>query len=101
LKTAIHNLEENGVEVYQAPDAGEAQKILYHLLQDEKLVAKSKSNTAGEIELTEYLEKKNINVVETDLGDRIVQLHKKSRPSHPIGPAAHLDMKKIAEIVSH
>jgi iron-sulfur cluster protein len=101
LATAVQNLEENGVEVYQAADSKEACKVILQVLNGEPIVAKSKSNTAGEIGLTEYLEENGINVVETDLGDRIVQLHKKSRPSHPIGPAAHLDMKTIAEIVSN
>jgi len=63
-------------------------------------VAKSKSNTAGEIQLSEYLEKKDVKVLETDLGDRIVQFHK-SHPTHPIGPACHLNMEGIAKIVSH
>ena len=96
---ACENLEKNGIEVIIAKDAEEARKIIYQLVEKENIVAKSKSNTAGEIQLSEYLETKDVEVLETDLGDRIVQFHK-SHPTHPIGPACHLNMEQIAEIVS-
>lgn len=99
LELACENLEDHGVQVIRAKDYREAQKAIYDIVKNESWVAKSKSNTAGEICLTEYLEAKNINVLETDLGDRIVQLHAHSQPSHPIGPAAHLNMKMIAQIL--
>ena len=38
--------------------------------------------------------------METDLGDRIIQFDPLSHPSHPIGPASHLNITRIAEIVS-
>jgi len=99
LEKARENLEKNGIDVIMALDGDEAREIIYHLVEKEDMVAKSKSNTAGEIQLTEYLENKDVQVLETDLGDRIVQFSK-SHPTHPIGPACHLDMEKIAEIVS-
>ncbi len=99
LEKAQGTLQDNGIEVILAKDAEEARDAIYQLVKEEKMVAKSKSNTAGEIKLTEYLENKNVEVIETDLGDRIVQFHE-SRPTHPIGPACHLDMGMISEIVS-
>lgn len=99
LEKACETLENNGVEVIMAKDGDEAREAIYQLVEKEEMVAKSKSNTAGEIQLTEYLENGGIKVLETDLGDRIVQFSK-SHPTHPIGPACHLDMDKIAEIVS-
>jgi len=99
IENAAKNLTDNGIEVIFAKDAQEAKDSIYHLVKDEKIIAKSKSNTAGEIQLTEYLQMKDIEVVETDLGDRIVQFDS-SRPTHPIGPACHLNMDNIAEIVS-
>ncbi|PKL73065.1 MAG: lactate utilization protein [Methanobacteriales archaeon HGW-Methanobacteriales-2] len=99
LEKACETLENNGVEVIMAKDGDEAREAIYQLVEKEEMVAKSKSNTAGEIQLTEYLENRGIKVLETDLGDRIVQFSK-SHPTHPIGPACHLDMDKIAEIVS-
>ncbi|MCC7551948.1 MAG: LUD domain-containing protein [Methanobacterium sp.] len=99
LEKAQEKLQENGIEVILAKDAEVARQTIYQLVKEEDLVAKSKSNTAGEIQLTEYLESKEVKVLETDLGDRIVQFDA-SRPTHPIGPACHLDMGKISEIVS-
>ena len=99
LEKARESLQNNGIEVIIAKDAKEAKETIYHLVKNEDIVAKSKSNTAGEIQLSEYLEKKDVEVLETDLGDRIVQFHK-SHPTHPIGPACHLNMEQIAEIVS-
>ena len=100
LEEAACNLEENGVEVIMAADGEEAQEAILDRLEGEVLVAKSKSNTAGEILLSEHLEEEGVEVLETDLGDRIVQMHRESRPSHPIGPAAHLDLEMISRIVS-
>lgn len=99
LEKAQENLQENGIEVFMVKDADEAKDVIYQLVKKENIVAKSKSNTAGEIQLTEFLENKNIEVLETDLGDRIVQFDG-SHPTHPIGPACHLDMNMIAKIVS-
>jgi iron-sulfur cluster protein len=99
VEKAQENLQNNGIEVVLAKDANEACEAIYQLVKDEDIIAKSKSNTAGEIQLTEYLESKDVKVLETDLGDRIVQFDE-SHPTHPIGPACHLNMEKIAEIVS-
>jgi len=58
-------------------------------------VVKSKSNVTKELELTKTLESKGIKVVETDIGDRILQvLH--LNPSHPTGPIAHVSAKSIS-----
>ena len=100
LEEAACNLEENGVEVIMAADGEEAQEAILERLEGDVMVAKSKSNTAGEILLSEHLEEEGVEVLETDLGDRIVQMHRESRPSHPIGPAAHLDLEMISRIVS-
>lgn len=100
LKKGIQNLEDNGMEVILAENSEEALQAVYDIVKDEKMVAKSKSNTAGEIGLSESLKTRGIDVLETDLGDRIVQFDPESRPSHPIGPASHLRMDDIARIVS-
>jgi len=100
LKRGIENLEANGMEVILAENAEEALQAVYGIVKDEEMVAKSKSNTAGEIGLSEFLKTKGVDVLETDLGDRIVQFDTESSPSHPIGPASHLRMDDIAGIVS-
>jgi L-lactate dehydrogenase complex protein LldG len=93
-------LHENGVEVIYAEKSYDALEAIYSIVNDQSIIAKSKSNTAGEIGLTEFLQDKGVEVIETDLGDRIVQLDPDSKPSHPIGPASHLRIDDIAEIIS-
>ncbi|MGZ7067932.1 MAG: LUD domain-containing protein, partial [Methanobacterium sp.] len=93
ISIAKNEFENNGIEYIFAEDSKKALEAIYHIIEDEKIVAKSKSNTINEIGLAEFLESKGIELVETDLGDRIVQIDPDSSgPSHPIGPAAHLDM---------
>ncbi|MGZ7159677.1 MAG: LUD domain-containing protein [Methanobacterium sp.] len=101
ISIAKNEFESNGIEYIFAEDSKKALEAIYHIIEDEKIVAKSKSNTINEIGLAEFLESKGIELVETDLGDRIVQTDPDSSgPSHPIGPAAHLDMDQIAKIIS-
>jgi L-lactate utilization protein LutB len=101
IEKVVKNFEKNGVEVILAEKSEDALDALYSIVKNESIIAKSKSNTAGEIGLSEFLEDKGIPVVETDLGDRIVQLDPNSNPSHPIGPASHLRMEDIAKIISN
>ena len=101
VEKAVKNLEKNGVEVILAEKSENALDAVYSIVKDESVIAKSKSNTVGEIGLAEFLEDKGVQVVETDLGDRIVQLDPTSNPSHPIGPASHLKMEDIAKIISN
>lgn len=100
VKLGTKRLEKNGVEVIYAEKPENALEAIYSIVKGNEMVAKSKSNTSGEIGLTEFLESSGITVIETDLGDRIVQLDPNSRPSHPIGPASHLRMNDIARIIS-
>jgi len=99
LDIAISRLKENGIRVVMAKDREEAIEILLKEVGNEKLVVKSKSNVTKEIELTDALESHGIEVIETDIGDRILQILK-SNPSHPTGPIAHLSAKMIAEGLS-
>jgi iron-sulfur cluster protein len=101
IEKVVKNFEKNGVEVILAEKSEDALDALYSIVKDESIIAKSKSNTAGEIGLSEFLEDKGVQVVETDLGDRIVQLDPDSNPSHPIGPASHLRMDDIVKIISN
>ncbi len=98
LKQAVENLQENDIEVYFAKDSAEAIDILLNKVDDD-LVVKSKSNISKEIKLTEILENKGFTVVETDIGDRIMQLLR-VKPSHPTGPIVHLSASFIAKELS-
>jgi len=103
LDEALQSFSRNGIEYRLADTAGDALMIIDELLYeyDAKVIAKAKSNTLGEINLKKHLKEKNIDIVETDLGDRILQLKKTdNRPVHPTGPASHLNVGEIANIVN-
>ncbi len=76
--------------VHFASDAAEANDIVRRILAESgsRLVAKSKSMVSEEIELNRHLEAAGIEVVETDLGEFIVQLAGDT-PSHIIAPVLH------------
>lgn len=102
-KIAIESFKRNGVEVLKADDVEQCQNLIYDLIKDSKSknIAKSKSNTLGEINIKSFLADKGFNVVETDLGDRILQLKKTdNKPVHPTGPASHLNVGQIKDIVN-
>jgi L-lactate dehydrogenase complex protein LldF len=102
--------EENGVIVHHAEDAAEAIQIILNVgaglvsaqtkgrpQGSPLLIAKSKSMVSEEIELNHALEKEGVRVIETDLGEYIVQL-RHERPSHIITPAAHLRKEQVGEL---
>ncbi|MBI5204385.1 MAG: lactate utilization protein [Nitrospirae bacterium] len=99
LEKAVKKLEGNGFKVIRAKDKGNAIKAVLNEIGNEKLIVKSKSNVTKEIDLTHELEKHGIEVIETDIGDRILQVMN-LKPSHPTGPIAHMSAKKIAEGLS-
>ncbi|MHA4806649.1 lactate utilization protein B [Flavitalea flava] len=89
----------NGIVVHWAADAGEHNEIVAFLLKEhgvDKMV-KSKSMLTEECHLNEYLEEQGIEVVDTDLGERIVQLAKEP-PSHIVLPCIHKKKEEIGEI---
>ena len=96
----LESFKRNDIEVKFAETSKDALDIIDELLNqfDAKVIAKSKSNTLGEINLKNHLD---IDVVETDLGDRILQLKKTdNKPTHPTGPASHLNIEEITKIVN-
>lgn len=99
LQKAISSLEKNQFKVIQAKDSKEACEILLKEIGKEKLVVKSKSNISKEIELTPFLNQHGIEIIETDIGDRINQLTS-GRSSHYTGPIVHLSRYDVAEILS-
>ena len=89
---------ENGGQVHWCLDADVArQKILDICLGvNAKTVTKSKSMIGEEIEINDFLEKNNIQPIETDLGEYIIQLRGEA-PSHIIAPAVHLNMSQVED----
>ena len=99
----LESFKRNDIECRFAETSEDALKIIDELLSEvgAGVISKAKSNTLGEINLKNHLKDKNIEIVETDLGDRILQLKKTdNRPVHPTGPASHLNVGEIADIVN-
>lgn len=103
-------LTENGVTVHRAFDAAEANRIVLEIVgarylasspsplpSAPALIAKSKSMVSEEIGLNHALQAAGHRVVETDLGEYIIQL-RGERPAHIITPAVHLNRKQVGEL---
>lgn len=99
LQEAIRHLEKNQFRVFHAKDSGEACEILLREIGEEKLVVKAKSNVSKEMGLTPFLVQHGVEVIETDIGDRINQFNG-GRSSHYTGPVVHLSRYEIAEVLS-
>ncbi len=90
---------ENGNSVFIAETGKDAVDYIVELSAGKgaALLSKSKSLTTEEIELNRRLEEKGLNVVETDLGERIIQLAGE-KPYHLVFPAIHMSQRSIAEL---
>lgn len=88
----------NGVHVHWAKDAEEHNQIVYGLVakHGSKALVKSKSMLTEECHLNSFLTKKGVEVVDTDLGERIVQFRDEV-PSHIVLPAIHLKKEDVGE----
>lgn len=99
LGQLVDNMERNGVHVHFAKDAEEFNRTVFEILSSHgvKKMVKSKSMLTEECATNDYLESHGVDVVETDLGERILQLlHKK--PSHIVVPAVHLRRQEIGQM---
>jgi L-lactate dehydrogenase complex protein LldF len=103
LPALLDRLEERvraaGGVVHRAADGPDACRYVLDLARARgaTLVAKSKSMATEEIKLNEALEQGGVRVVETDLGEWIIQLAGQ-HPSHIIAPAVHLNKAQVAEL---
>ena len=93
--------EAAGTNVHAAPDAAAANRIILEIARrhDVSLIAKSKSMVSEEIGFNHVAEDGGFRVVETDLGEWIVQL-RHERPSHMVMPAVHLSRQEIGTDMS-
>jgi len=96
LLQAEKNLLKNGFKVLWAKDADEANQLILEIAKKHhvKLAVKSKSMATEEIGVNENLEAAGIEVVETDLGEFIIQLAEE-RPSHIVVPIVHKTKESI------
>ena len=93
---------ENGGHVHWARTGDEASLLITQLCErvGARRVTKGKSMVSEEMNLNEALEKSGVEVIETDLGEYIVQLASE-KPSHIIAPAAHKTRDQITELFHH
>ncbi|MDR1406135.1 MAG: lactate utilization protein [Prevotellaceae bacterium] len=89
----------NGAVVHWAKDAQEHNGIVYGILKNHqvKKLVKSKSMLTEECRLNDYLMAKGIDVVESDLGERILQLMGE-HPSHIVMPAIHKKREEVGKL---
>ncbi|MFL5606469.1 MAG: lactate utilization protein B [Gemmatimonadaceae bacterium] len=87
---------ERGMQVHWARDADEHNAIVHGILAaaNARRLVKSKSMLTEECGLNPYLTARGIEVVDTDLGERIVQLRGEA-PSHIVLPAIHLKKEDV------
>ncbi|MBX3254212.1 MAG: lactate utilization protein [Chitinophagaceae bacterium] len=93
------NARKNGITVHWAADAREHNEIVCGILQKHGInrMVKSKSMLTEECHLNDYLQQNGIEVIDTDLGERIVQLAKEP-PSHIVLPCIHKKKEEIGEL---
>ncbi len=93
------NARANGVIVHWASNAQEHNEIVYNIVAKNgaKALVKSKSMLTEECHLNEYLKHKGIDVTDTDLGERIVQLAEEP-PSHIVMPCIHWKKEEIGNL---
>jgi L-lactate dehydrogenase complex protein LldF len=93
------NAKANNIHVHWAKNADEHNQIVLGILKKHqcKAIVKSKSILTEECHLNPFLEQHGIEVVDTDLGERIVQFLNQP-PSHIVLPAIHLKKMAISDI---
>jgi len=101
LITLEENVIKSGGRVHWAKDSNEASQIIVNIANERnvKSVVKSKSMATEEIDLNSSFEGAGIKVVETDLGEYIIQLAGE-HPSHIIAPAIHKTKDDISKLFS-
>jgi len=96
------NARSNGIQVHWAKDAAEHNHIVHDILRDRgaKSLIKSKSMLTEECGFRHYMASVGIDVIETDLGERIQQLDKED-PSHVVVPAVHKLRTDVAQVFAN
>ncbi len=101
LETLSANVRRNGGQVHFAVDAQTAVQHCLDIAAEHgvRMAVKGKSMLTEEIGLNHALEEAGVEVVETDLGEYIIQLAGE-KPSHIIAPAIHKTRKEISSLFS-
>lgn len=99
LETFEAEISRRGAKVLWAETADDALSEILRICQEKKCttLVKSKSMVTEEIHLNKFLEKNNIESVETDLGEYIQQLDEEP-PYHIVTPAMHKSKEDVARL---
>ncbi|MGM0951634.1 MAG: LutB/LldF family L-lactate oxidation iron-sulfur protein [Pseudomonadota bacterium] len=92
-------LTENGVKVHWAETTEEANQIVHGIIKSKQgsQVVKGKSMVSEEMEMNDYLGERDIECLESDMGEYIVQLDGE-KPSHIIMPAIHKNRRQVSKL---
>jgi len=99
LEQLTTRLEARGAKVHWASTGAQAREIIVDIVRakNARMVVKSKAMTGEEIHLNEALQEAGVEVVESDLGEFIVQLRNEP-PYHIVFPAMHLTRGEIRQV---
>ena len=99
LAELADKLEARGTKVHWASTGAQAREIILGIVREKKAhsIIKSKAMTSEEIHLNEALQHAGLDVVESDLGEFIVQLRHEP-PYHIVFPAMHLTRGEISDL---
>ncbi|WP_318490756.1 LutB/LldF family L-lactate oxidation iron-sulfur protein [Photobacterium leiognathi] len=100
LQQLSDNVEKNGGHVYFAATAEDATNYIEKIIQQKnaKKVVKSKSMVTEEIGMNHVIQRNNCEVIETDLGEYILQVDDCDAPSHIVVPALHKNRTQIRDV---
>jgi len=101
LNSFAENAEKTGSKVYFAATDRDATSTALAICQKNKVkkAVKSKSMVTEEIGLNEVLEDAGIDVIETDLGEYLLQIDNHDKPSHIVVPALHKNRERIRQVL--
>ena len=99
LELAEDRLRENGWGVEWAEDAESANRLVLDIARRHAVetVTKSKSMLSEELGVNHAMEAAGLRVVETDLGEYIIQLNNET-PSHVVAPVMHMTKAEIRDV---
>ncbi|KJG35238.1 amino acid dehydrogenase [Photobacterium angustum] len=102
LQQLSDNVEKNGGHVFFAATAEDATNYIEKIIQQKnaKKVVKSKSMVTEEIGMNQVIQRNNCEVIETDLGEYILQVDDCDAPSHIVVPALHKNRTQIRDVFS-
>ncbi|MCQ6279858.1 LutB/LldF family L-lactate oxidation iron-sulfur protein [Bacillus sp. EB600] len=100
LEQLSENVSKRGGQVFFAQTADEAREYIKGVVKKKnaKKIVKSKSMVTEEISLNSVLEQEGCDVVETDLGEYILQIDDHDPPSHIVVPALHKNKEQIRDV---